>query len=63
YHVEGSDALTAWTLNVTEVTGPDATAIQSGLDPVSTGWTYRTFRAPNPVSSGNPTDFLRAGAE
>ena len=63
YHVEGSDALTAWTLNVTEVTGPDATAIQTGLDPVSTGWTYRTFRAPNPVSSGNPTDFLRAGAE
>lgn len=70
YRVEGSDALVTWSLNVTEVTGPDATAIQAGLPALSDinadtipDWTYRTFRTPDPVSGGNPADFLRASAE
>lgn len=70
YRIEGSDALAAWSLNVTEVTGPDAAAIQAGLPGLSDidadtfpDWTYRTFRAPNPVTGGNPADFLRAAAE
>lgn len=70
YRIEGSDTLASWTLNVSEVTGPDAAAIQAGLPGLSDinadtipDWTYRTFRAPNPVSGTNPADFLRAGAE
>jgi autotransporter-associated beta strand protein len=60
YHIQGGSDLAAWTDNVTEVTGADATAIQSGLPtPLSGGWTYRTFRVAGTVS-GTPADFIRA---
>jgi autotransporter-associated beta strand protein len=65
YHVEGSDDLATWTtMQVSEVTGAsDLTALQAGLPTLSSGWTYRTFRAQNVVAAGNPGDFLRARAE
>ena len=67
YRIQGSDAdLTDWSLEVTEITGPDAVAIQAGLPGLSNldgddtpDWTYRTFATPGPVSS-DATDFLRA---
>jgi hypothetical protein len=58
YRIQASDALTAWTLSVTEVTGPDADAIQLGLPAPNPGWTYRTFRSPGPVA-GDPGEFMR----
>ena len=59
YTVEGSDNLGSWLLDIDEVTGPDATAIQAGLPALSSGdWTYRTFRSPGPVT-GDPSEFLR----
>jgi autotransporter-associated beta strand protein len=59
YTIEGSDDLGSWLLDIDEVTGPDATAIQSGLPAPSSGdWTYRTFRSPGPVT-GDPLEFLR----
>lgn len=67
YTIEGSDAdLVTWTLDVLEVTGADAAAIQAGMPPLSDlddnsvpDYRYRTFRAPGPVT-GNPSGFLRA---
>ncbi|MFD0894631.1 autotransporter-associated beta strand repeat-containing protein [Luteolibacter ambystomatis] len=59
YHVQGSDDLTNFTATVVEVTGTDATNIQSDLPVLSSGWFYRTFRSQNPVSSTSKT-FLRA---
>lgn len=58
YHVQGSDALLAWDLVITEVTGSDATAIQANLPQLQAGWVYRTFRSPGPII-GDPADFLR----
>ncbi len=59
YFIEGSDNVGAWNLDIDEVTGADATAIQSGLPALSgPGWTYRTFRSPGPVSSDS-SDFMR----
>jgi autotransporter-associated beta strand protein len=69
YTIEGSDTLEAasWILAVTEITGPDAAAIQAGLPGLSdinndtiTDWTYRTFRSPGSVTDDDPRDFLRA---
>jgi autotransporter-associated beta strand protein len=63
YTIEGSDDLGSWLLDIDEVTGPDAAAIQAGLPALSSGdWTYRTFRSPGPVT-GDPSDFLRARIE
>ena len=62
YTIEGSDNLSSWTLDIDEVIGADATAIQSGLPALSSGWSYRTFRSPGPIT-GDPGDFLRARAE
>ena len=46
-----------------EVTGPDATAIQTGLPELSgDDWVYRTFRSPGTVT-GDPTEFIRARVE
>lgn len=59
YRVEGANDLATFSDTITEVTGGDATTIQTGLPTLSTGWTYRTFR----VSGTVPTvskDFLRA---
>lgn len=62
YHIEGGDALAAWTLAIAEVTGADATAIQAGLPALNQGWVYRTFRTPGPIST-KPMSFMRARFE
>ena len=60
YTVEGNDDLQGlWELDVTEVTGADATAIQSGLPALPTGWTYKTFRVPG-TANGDAKEFIRA---
>ena len=60
YSIEGDVNLSAFADNITEVTGTDATNIQIGLPmPLSSGWTYRTFRAPGTVPV-DPKAFLRA---
>ena len=59
YRIQASDNLTASTLDVTEVTGPDATAIQTGLPALNSGWLYRTFRSPGAVA-GDAAEFMRA---
>jgi hypothetical protein len=59
YTVEGSDDLGTWLLDIDEVTGPDAAAIQAGLPALSNGdWVYRTFRSPGSIA-GDPSEFLR----
>lgn len=58
YHVQGSDGLTNWGLSISEVTGADATSIQSTMPELQPGWFYRTFRSPGPIV-GDPSDFLR----
>lgn len=64
YHIQGSDDLVTWNLEITEVTGPDATAIQSQLPIlVDPAWTYRTFRTPGTIADGDPRDFIRARVE
>ncbi len=63
YTIEGSDGLVSWLLDIDEVTGADAAAIQAGLPALSGGdWTYRTFRTPDAVTA-DPSDFIRARAE
>jgi hypothetical protein len=57
YIIRASDELVNWTLNVTEVIGADATAIQTGLPALNPGWVYRTFRSPGPVA-GDPMEFM-----
>ena len=60
YQIQGSNDLATWTQAVSEVTGSDKTAIESGLPALSsTDWTYRTFASAVPVA-GNPKEFLRA---
>ncbi|MFD0895112.1 autotransporter-associated beta strand repeat-containing protein [Luteolibacter ambystomatis] len=61
YVVEGSDTLSTFAIAVTEVTGPDATAIQAslGLPLLDSGWTYHTFRLTPTVASA-PKGFIRA---
>lgn len=58
YFIEAADVLNAWTVDVTEVTGPDADAIQAGLPPVDAGWTWRTFRSAGAVP-GDSREFMR----
>ena len=59
YVITASSNLSDWgTPVVSEVTGTDATAIQSGLPAPDSGWTYKTFRSAGAVS-GNPSDFIR----
>ena len=62
YHVEAGTSPSAWPLQVSEITGASATAIQAGLPPLDSGWNYRTFRGPDNVAV-NPSMFLRARAE
>lgn len=59
YRVEGDETLTPFADTITEVTGTDATNIQAGLPALSTGWIYRTFRAPGTTTTV-PKAFLRA---
>lgn len=59
YRIEGDQTLSSFDSSITEVTGTDATNIQAGLPALSTGWIYRTFRAPGNTST-TPKAFLRA---
>jgi hypothetical protein len=58
YRIEGDEDLSTFASTIAEVTGEDAAAIQAGLPALSSGWTYRTFRAPGNLSS-TPKSFLR----
>ncbi|MEK7951098.1 beta strand repeat-containing protein [Luteolibacter soli] len=58
YHIQASDDTGTWNLQVSEVTGADATTIQTGLPALQTGWTYRTFRSPGPIT-GDPREYMR----
>ncbi|WP_193214511.1 autotransporter-associated beta strand repeat-containing protein, partial [Luteolibacter marinus] len=63
YTVEGGNGLDSWLLDIDEVTGPDAAAIQAGLPGLTNGdWVYRTFRTPGNVAS-DPAEFIRARVE
>lgn len=63
YRVQGTLNLSTFTLDVVEVTGADATAIQTDLPALSSaGWTYRTFRSTQPLGS-ETKQFLRATAD
>ena len=69
YTIQGSDQLSAWGLDIDEVTGGDAATIQTGLPPLSDidgntnpDWTYRTFRTPGAITA-DPADFIRAKVE
>lgn len=59
YRIEADEVLATFADTITEVTGPDATAIQSGLPTLSSGWSYRTFRAPGTTTSTGKA-FIRA---
>lgn len=61
YRIQGGNDLGGWTtLVISEVTGPDATAIQSTMpNNLPAGWRYRTFRTPGPVSADSK-EFIRA---
>ena len=64
YHIQGSTDLSSWTQAVSEVTDTTAkAAIESNL-PTATdsGWTYRTFSSPVPITA-TPKQFLRAVIE
>lgn len=63
YTIQGSEDLSAFTLEVVEVTGTDAAAIQADLpDLTSEDWTYRTFRPVTEMSVARK-QFLRALAD
>ncbi|WP_367871808.1 beta strand repeat-containing protein [Luteolibacter sp. Populi] len=59
YSIQGSATLDGFPLEVLEVTGTDAAAIQTDMPDLSTGWTYRTFRVAGPVT-GADKKFIRA---
>lgn len=59
YGIQGSATLAGFPLEVLEVTGPEATAIQAGMPALSVGYTYRTFRVAGPVSA-DMKKFIRA---
>lgn len=62
YTIEAGDNLGTWGLDVDEVIGTDATAIQTDLPEIEDGWTYRTFRSPGAIG-GDPIEFIRARVE
>lgn len=64
YTIEAGNDLGSWNLNVDEVTGTDATAIQTGLPTIEpgSGYVYRTFRSPGAVSA-DAKEFIRARVE
>lgn len=59
YRIEGDETLNTFADTITEVNGGNAVAIQNGLPALSTGWAYRTFRAPGTTAT-NAKAFLRA---
>jgi hypothetical protein len=59
YIIEAASDLTAWGVPVvTELTGADATAIQTGLPLPDSGWVYKTFRTDG-AAPDDPADFIR----
>jgi hypothetical protein len=62
YGIEASRNLSTWDVDVSEVTGADATAIQGALPAPSSGWSYRTFQTPSPLSAEERL-FFRAFAD
>ena len=62
YHIQGSTDLVEYSnMDVAEITGDAAAAIQAGLPELPADWTYRTFRAPGAIDSPEaPRVFLRA---
>jgi alpha-glucosidase (family GH31 glycosyl hydrolase) len=58
YQVQAGTGLDAWTTSAEEITGPDATAIQSALPAPPPGYTYHSFRLDVPPAS--PRAFARA---
>ncbi|MEI6535517.1 MAG: hypothetical protein WCN98_09275, partial [Verrucomicrobiaceae bacterium] len=62
YTIQGTTDLTAGYTNVvpvSEVTGTDATTIQTGMPTLDAGWSYRAFRATGYTVVSNPYVFLR----
>lgn len=61
YSIQGTATLSGFPLQVQEVTGADATALQGSLNlpAVSTGWSYRSFRLAGDASTA-AKGFLRA---
>jgi autotransporter-associated beta strand protein len=51
YKIQGSATLASYPLEVIEVTGADATALQTGMPALSNGWTYRSFRLAGSVTA------------
>lgn len=63
YTVEAATTLEDWGVPaVTEVTGADATAIQTGLPTPEAGWTYKTFRTAG-TAPANAKSFIRVEVE
>lgn len=58
YRAQASDTLVTFPLQVDQVTGPDATALQAGLPMLNPSWLYASFRSPGPVA-GDPKEFMR----
>ncbi len=59
YTIEATVDLESFTTTVTEVTGVEATSIQSTLPTLDSGWTYHTFRTSIPVNDASK-QFIRA---
>ena len=59
YRIEGSLDLASFAQTISEVSGNEATAIQSGLPALGDGWTYRSFRVEGTVGTV-PQAFIRA---
>ncbi|BCU77732.1 autotransporter-associated beta strand repeat-containing protein [Luteolibacter sp. LG18] len=61
YVIEGSATLSGFPVTVTEVTGADATTIQTGLSlpALNSGWTFHTFRL-SPTVGSAAKGFIRA---
>ncbi|MBN8456414.1 MAG: tandem-95 repeat protein [Verrucomicrobia bacterium] len=50
YQIEGAGDLSVWNLGLSEVTGPEADALRTGLPALDAGWTYRSFRTEGGLS-------------
>ncbi len=59
YRIEGGTDLVNFAATITEVLTGEEAAIQAVLPPLSTGWSYRTFRTAGTVPTV-PKDFMRA---
>ncbi len=56
YTIQGADQLAIWdTMVISEV----IPALDAGMPPLNSGWSYRTFRTPGSIV-GDPADFIRA---